>query len=95
MLFWTSVEAMRWVFPIPGGGMVVALFTGLAQGGFVFAPEALSPKFERMSPANKLQQMVSLAALSTILKSMVPFGAIAWIGYASIRSHWRRFCVSS
>jgi flagellar biosynthetic protein FlhB len=87
-LFWTSIEAMRWVFPILAAALAVALFTALSQGGFVFAPDALSPKFERLSPAGKLKQMVSLAALSTILKSLIPFAAIIWIGYFSIRSHW-------
>src|SRR5215475_317242 len=70
LLFWTSIQAIRWVFPIFAAALAVALFTSLAQGGFVFAPEALAPKFERMSPAGKLQQMVSLAAVSNILKSL-------------------------
>lgn len=95
LLFWTSIEAMSWVFPILGAGAAVALFTGLAQGGFVFAPEALSLKFERLNPAGKLQQMVSLAALSNILKSLIPFSAIIWIGYATIRSHWGEILMSS
>ncbi|HEY1648517.1 MAG TPA: EscU/YscU/HrcU family type III secretion system export apparatus switch protein [Terracidiphilus sp.] len=95
LLFWTSIEAMSWVFPILSAGMIVALCTGLAQGGFVFAPEALSPKFERLNPAGKLRQMVSLAALSTILKSLIPFSAIVWIGYACIRSHWGEILGSS
>ena len=62
--------------------------SGLAQGGFVFAPEALSFKFERLSPPARLKQLFSLAALSTILKSLLPFTAIAWVGVASIRGHW-------
>ncbi len=95
LLFWTSIEAMSWVFPILAAGLVVALCTGLAQGGFVFAPDALSPKFERLNPAGKLRQMVSLAALSTILKSLIPFSAIAWIGYVCIRSHWDEILGSS
>jgi flagellar biosynthesis protein FlhB len=95
LLFWTSVEAMRWVFPMLLAAMGVALLTGLAQGGFVFAPEALSPKPERLSPATKLQQMVSLAAVSTILKSLLPFGGIVWVGYACIRSHWDQMLLSS
>ncbi len=60
----------------------MALFAGFAQGGFVFAPEALALKSDRLNPATKLQQMFSLAALSTILKSLLPFAAIAWVGYA-------------
>jgi len=95
LLFWTSVQAIRWVFPIVAAALAVALFTSLAQGGFVFAPDALTPKFERMSPAGKLKQMVSLAALSNILKSLVPFAGIAWVGYASIRSHWALILASS
>jgi flagellar biosynthetic protein FlhB len=88
LLFWTSLEAMSWVFPILAAALGVSVCTGLAQGGFVFAPDALSPKFERLNPAGKLRQMVSLAALSTILKSLIPFSAIVWIGYFCIRSHW-------
>jgi flagellar biosynthesis protein FlhB len=95
LLFWTSVEAVRWVYPILGAALIVALFTGLAQGGFVFAPEALTPKFDRLNPAQKLQQMVSLAAVSSILKSLIPFTAIGWIGYACIQSHWPEILGSS
>ncbi|HEX4031311.1 MAG TPA: EscU/YscU/HrcU family type III secretion system export apparatus switch protein [Terracidiphilus sp.] len=95
LLFWTSIQAVRWVFPIFAAALAVALFTSLAQGGFVFAPEALSPKFERMNPAGKLSQMFSIAALSNILKSFIPFGAIGWVGYASIRSHWNLILSSS
>lgn len=95
LLFWTSLEAMRWVFPILSAALFVALFTGLAQGGFVFSPESLSLKFERLSPGQKLKQMFSLAALSTILKSLVPFSAILWVGYACIHSHWTEILSSS
>ncbi len=38
-----------------------------------------------MSPANKLGQMFSPAGLSNILKSLLPFTAIAWIGVQAIR----------
>ena len=95
LLFWTSIEAMRWVFPIIGVAMVVALFTGVAQGGFVFSPGSLAPKVERMSPAGKLKQMFSLTGLSSILKSLVPSAAIAWVGYACIQSHWIEILGSS
>ncbi|HTV16389.1 MAG TPA: EscU/YscU/HrcU family type III secretion system export apparatus switch protein [Acidobacteriaceae bacterium] len=95
LLFWTSIEAMRWVYPIMVAALMVSLVTALAQGGFVFAPEALSLKPERLSPASKLQQMVSLTAVSTILKSLVPFTAIGWVGYACVRSHWGEITLSS
>ena len=88
LLFWTSVEAMRWVFPIVISGCAVSVVAGLAQGGFVFAPEALSFQFSRLNPADRVKQMFSPTALSTILKSLLPFTAIAWIGAATIHAHW-------
>jgi flagellar biosynthetic protein FlhB len=95
LLFWTSIEALRWIVPILLCALGVSLAAGLAQGGFVFAPEALAPKFERFSPAGRLGQMFSPAGLSTILKSLLPFAAIAWVGYASIRGHWGEILSSS
>ncbi len=83
------------MIPIVVAGGAVSLFAGLAQGGFVFAPEALSFKFERLSPAARLGQMFSPAALSNILKSLLPFSAIAWIGVESIRTHWADILGSS
>jgi flagellar biosynthesis protein FlhB len=95
LLFWTSIEVMRWVIPIVVAGGAVSVFAGLAQGGFVFAPEALSFKVERLNPADRLGQMFSPAALSNILKSLLPFAAIAWIGEESIRTHWADILGSS
>jgi flagellar biosynthetic protein FlhB len=86
---------LRWVLPILAGGFVVSLASGLAQGGFVFAPESLAFKFERLSPSGRLKQLFSAAGLSTILKSLLPFAAVAWIGVASIRSHWQQVLSSS
>lgn len=95
LLFWTSIEAIRWVYPVMLAALAVALVAGVGQGGMVFAPDALSPKFERLNPATKLQQMVSLAALSTILKSLLPFGAIVWVAYGCLHSHWNAMLMSS
>jgi len=95
LLFWTSVEAMRWVVPIQLAALVVSLAVGFAQGGFIFAPEALAFKFERLSPVNRLQQLFSPTGLSTILKSMLPFAAMACVGYACLASHWSQILSSS
>jgi len=95
ILFWTSMQALRLIIPILGTAMVVSLIAGVAQGGFVFAPEALAFKFERLSPADRMSQLVSFASLSTILKSMFPFAAIAWVGVASIRAHWMPIVMST
>ena len=95
LLFWTSVETLRWTLPILAAALAASLLTGYAQGGFVFAPDALTIKPERISPAAKLKQLFSPTGLSTILKSLLPFTAIGWIGYASISTHWNQILSSS
>jgi flagellar biosynthesis protein FlhB len=88
LFFWVGCGVFRWVVPVVVTAWVLSVAGGLAQGGLVFAPEALELKPERMNPAGKLKQMFSLAGLSGILKSLLPFGAIAWIGISTITKHW-------
>ncbi|MGC9199473.1 MAG: EscU/YscU/HrcU family type III secretion system export apparatus switch protein [Acidobacteriaceae bacterium] len=95
LLFWTSIQAIRWVYPFQLGALLVALAVGLAQGGFVFAPSALEFKFDRLNPATRLSQMFSPSALSNILKSLLPFAAILWVGYACLANHWAEIVASS
>jgi flagellar biosynthesis protein FlhB len=77
ILFWMACSVLRWIVPVAVTAWVLSVSAGLAQGGLVFAPKALTPKPERMSPAGKLKQMFSLAGLSGILKSLLPFGVIS------------------
>jgi flagellar biosynthetic protein FlhB len=88
LFFWVGCGVLRWVVPVVVTAWVLSVAGGLAQGGLLFAPEALQFKPERMNPAGKLKQMVSLAGLSGILKSLLPFGAIVWIGISTITRHW-------
>jgi flagellar biosynthesis protein FlhB len=88
LFFWVGCAVLRWVVPVAVTAFVLSVAGGLAQGGLVFAPEALQFKPERMNPAGKLKQMFSLAGLSGILKSLLPFGAIVWIGVSTISKHW-------
>ena len=77
VLFWAAGGVLRWIVPVAATAWVLSLAAGLAQGGLVFAPEALALKPERMSPAEKLKQMFSLAGLSGILKSLLPFARLS------------------
>jgi flagellar biosynthesis protein FlhB len=95
ILFWIACGVLRWVVPVAATAWVLSLSGGLAQGGLVFAPEALALKPERMNPAAKLKQMFSLAGLSGILKSLLPFGVIVWIGISTIAKHWDTIVHSS
>jgi len=95
ILFWMACGVLRWIVPVAATAWVLSLSGGLAQGGLVFAPEALALKPERLNPAGKLKQMFSLAGLSGILKSLLPFGVIVWIGISTITKHWDSIVHSS
>jgi flagellar biosynthetic protein FlhB len=88
VLFWSSVEVLRWIVPILLAGMLASLLSGLAQGGINFAPGALALKFDRFNPTSKLGQIFSPVGLSNLLKSLLPFGAILWITVNTVRAHW-------
>src|SRR5216683_1004151 len=95
LFVWTGWTLAKCVLPVMATAWTLSLVGGLAQGGIVFAPEALIPKVERLSPAQKLGQMFSLTGLSGLLKSLLPFAAIGYVGFATIRDHWIAIVVAS
>jgi flagellar biosynthetic protein FlhB len=95
VLFWTAIAVLRWIVPILATAWVLSMAGSLAQGGLVFAPSALAFKVERLNPAHKLGQMFSLSGLSNILKSLLPFGVILWIGLSTADKHWAQILTAS
>ena len=49
---------------------LVATLGGVAQGGLVFAPAALTPNLSRLNPASRLGQLFSFSAVSHLLKAL-------------------------
>jgi flagellar biosynthetic protein FlhB len=83
------------MIPVMTAALVLSVSGSVAQGGFVFAGESLVPKASRLSPAAKLKQMFSIAGLSGMLKSLIPFGAILYVGMQSLQSHWHGMAQAS
>ena len=88
VLYWSTLEVLRWIVPVLGSAVVLSVGAGFAQGGISIAPEALTLKFERFNPVSKLGQIFSPVGLSNLLKSLLPFAAIAWVGENTISAHW-------
>ncbi len=88
VLAWSTLEVLRWTVPVLSCALVLSVAAGLVQGGPSIAPEALELKFERFNPATKVGQIFSPVGLSNLLKSLLPFAAIAWVGVSAIREHW-------
>jgi flagellar biosynthetic protein FlhB len=95
LFLWSGWQVVRWSVPVMLGAWVVSAATSVMQGGLVFAPDALAPKPERLSPANKLRQMFSLTGLSGLLKSLLPFAAILYLGIGVFRQHWPEIVLAS
>ena len=69
---------------------MVATLGGVAQGGLVFAPSALTPKLSRLSPASRLGQLFSLSAVSHLLKALVPTAVIVYLAITLLARDWMR-----
>jgi flagellar biosynthesis protein FlhB len=69
---------------------LAATLSGIAQGGFVFAPSALTPSLNRFNPASRLEQLFSLSALSRLLKSLLPTAAMAYLAVTVLARDWMR-----
>jgi flagellar biosynthetic protein FlhB len=67
---------------------VVALAGSFGSGGFVVAPGALSPKPERLNPANNLGKLFSVNGLQGLLKSLIPSAFVIYITLAVVSRDW-------
>src|SRR5271168_1368931 len=74
--------AMSWVVGTAGG---------LAQGGIVFAPKALAPNWKRLDPVSHVEQLFSLAALSRLLKSLLPTAVVVYFAVGVLVRDFRFF----
>jgi flagellar biosynthetic protein FlhB len=95
LFIWSGWTVVRCAVPIMVTAWALSVGGSLMQGGLVFAPEALAPKPERLSPGQKLGQIFSLTGLSGMLKSLLPFAAVAYFGLSSLFQHWATLILAS
>jgi len=95
LFFWSSIEVFRWIVPCMLAAWTAAFLGGVGQGGLVIATEPLIPNFERLSPARKLGQIFSITSVASLLKSLIPFAAIAYVGIACLEANWRNMIQAS
>lgn len=56
----------------------------------VFAPTALTPNLNRLSPASRLGQLFSLSAVSHLLKALLPTAVIVYLAISLLARDWMR-----
>ncbi len=91
ILFWTSAEVLRWLLPILASAACGFSRLEPRTGRFRLCSCRAVTKTRSIEPGQQAQADVLAHRLSNILKSLLPFAAIAWVGYACIRNHWVRF----
>jgi len=90
---WRSqLGIFRGIALVGGLTWLAATIAGVAQGGMVFAPGALTPNLSRLSPASRLGQLFSLSALSRMLKSLLPTAVVVYLTVLVVARDWSNLC---
>jgi flagellar biosynthetic protein FlhB len=84
----TALLALRWAGPPLLLSWLIAAGGVVAQGGFVFAPTALSLNPGKLNPASNLGRLFSLGSLRGLLKSLLPVAYLLYLGITLISSEW-------
>ncbi|MTI85995.1 MAG: flagellar biosynthesis protein FlhB [Firmicutes bacterium] len=66
--------------------VVMAILANIVQVGFLFAPEVIKPKAEKINPVQGLKRIFSLKSLVELLKSVLKVVITATVVYLVIRS---------
>jgi flagellar biosynthesis protein FlhB len=81
--------ALRGLFmclaPIFGLTFIVALASEALQTGFLFSLDPLSPKIERLSPAEGFKRMFSLQGFVELIKSILKITIVFWIMWGAVK----------
>ena len=91
LLSWTGWMLLCWGTPVLLLGWLVAVAGSVVQGGFLFAPAALTPNPERLNPASNLQRIFSLNAIQGLLKSLIPTVFLSYLAVGVLARDWNEF----
>jgi len=83
-------EASRWLLPLWGVLMLVACAGGLMQVGFLLAPKALQPKFERINPLKGVARLFSKRSVVKATLDLLKFAVLFSVGLIVVRSEYDR-----
>jgi len=87
-LFATSFLA---VSPVLLVLLIAAIAAPLSIGGYIFAPQTLAPKFERINPLKGIARLVSVQALAELGKVMLAAVLLGVVGGGYVFAHLEEF----
>jgi flagellar biosynthetic protein FlhB len=86
-------QALKGILPVFATLVVVAIFSSVALGGFLFSTKALEPKFERLNPFKGVARMFSAQTAVELVKTLLKASVIGLIG-AAVIMHYRDEMIS-
>lgn len=75
----------KMVWPIMAASVIAGITVNLAQVGFMFSVESITPRFSRVNPIEGLNRIFSKRALMELLKSCLKVVVIGFYGYITLR----------
>jgi flagellar biosynthetic protein FlhB len=88
LLSWSATLLFTLTAPVLAAMWMAAAAGAVSQGGIIFAPSALVPNLSRLNPASRLKQLLSLLAISRLLRSVLPVAAILYLGGTMLARDW-------
>ena len=85
---WISFVSM--ILPIAAVSMTISMFVTFSQTRMNYSWKRLAPKWERMNPLSGLKRMVSLQALTELLKSLGKMISVSVILLLILYSEWEK-----
>ncbi len=77
----TAWLALKCVAPVFGASACIGFMSQFAQIGFLYAPEMLTVKLERINPLNGFKRLFSKKSLVEVLKGLFKFAVVLSITY--------------
>lgn len=85
ILYQTVITAVKCIAPVLFAAFSIGITGYLIQVGFLFAPEVLELKFDRINPVNGIKRLFSMRALVEALKGIFKFAIIGLIVYLFVK----------
>lgn len=86
--FGAALAAVRIVWPFLVVPLVIAAATALAQSRLALSMAAITPKWDRVDPAQGLRRLLSGRSAIEALRAILKLAAVGVVAYVTLRADW-------
>jgi flagellar biosynthetic protein FlhB len=87
----TAYVGLKCIAPVFVTSFVISIFSQLSQIGFIYAPDVLQLKFDRINPLNGAKRLFSMNSIAEVAKGMFKFSIILSITYFMLQDSLTTF----